>query len=94
MHCRRRDQSFGAGTRLRRGSFRRSETIPLLKLGRRRLMPNLEQVTCSEPTVAPINSAISSRLFPRSTRFLICWILSGVNLVCLPRMVGVPNSAI
>ena len=31
-------------------------------------MPNLEQVTCSEPTVTPINSAISSRLFPRSTR--------------------------
>jgi hypothetical protein len=43
-------------------------------------MPNLEQVTCSEPTVTPINSAISSRLFPRSTRVLICWILAGVNV--------------
>src|SRR5262245_1834695 len=31
-----------------------------------------EHVTCSEPTVTPINSAISSRLLPRSTRFLIC----------------------
>src|SRR5215510_12842321 len=39
--------------------------------------------SCREPTVTPINSAISSRLFPRSTRFLICWSLSGVN--CLPR---------
>jgi hypothetical protein len=46
-------------------------------------MPNLEQVTCSEPTVTPINSAIYSRLFPRSTRVLICWILAGVKR--LPR---------
>ena len=51
-------------------------------------MPNLEQVTCSEPTVTPINSAISSRLVPRSTRFLICWICSGVTLICLPRLRG------
>lgn len=49
------------------------------------LPEDLEQVTCSEPTVTPINSAISSRLFPRSTRVLICWILAGVNFVGLPR---------
>ena len=49
------------------------------------LPEDLEQVTCSEPTVTPINSAISSRLFPRSTRVLICWILAGVNSVGLPR---------
>src|SRR5215469_12723968 len=47
---------------------------------------NFEQVTCREPTVTPINSAISSRLFPRSTRFLICSSLSGVNFICLPRV--------
>src|SRR5262249_37598572 len=55
--------------------------------------PNLEQVTCREPRVTPINSAISSRLFPRSTRFLICWILSGVNFVCLPRARTWPTSS-
>ena len=64
---------------------RRSKPVPVLNIGRRRLTPNLEQVTCREPRVTPINSAISSRLFPLSTRFLICWILSGVNFVCLPR---------
>src|SRR5262249_6523377 len=64
---------------------RRSKPVPLLNIGRRRLTPNLEQVTCREPRVTPINSAISSRLFPLSTRFRICWILSGVNFVCLPR---------
>ena len=47
-------------------------------------MPNLEQVTCSEPMVTPINSAISSRLLPRSTRLMICCTLSGVNLIGLP----------
>src|SRR6516164_4593376 len=67
------------------GSPRRSKPVPVLKVGRRKLTPNLEQVTCREPRVTPINSAISSRLFPLSTRFLICWILSGVNFVCLPR---------
>src|SRR6516162_232488 len=67
------------------GSSRRSKPVPVLNIGRRKLTPNLEQVTCREPRVTPINSAISSRLFPRSTRFLICWILSGVNFVCLPR---------
>jgi hypothetical protein len=48
------------------------------------LISNLEQVTCRERTVTPINSAMSSRLFPCSTRFLICWILSGVNFIRLP----------
>jgi hypothetical protein len=51
-----------------------------LKPRPRRLMPKREHVTCSEPTVTPINSAISSRRVPRSTRFLICSMRSGVNL--------------
>ena len=48
------------------GPPRRSKPIPLLKTtGRRRLIPNLEQVTCREPTVTPIKlgdllSALSS----------------------------------
>src|SRR5262249_53504496 len=75
---------LGVETPLERGSSRPSDPAPVLKGGRRRLMPNLEHVTCSEPTVTPINSAISSRLLPRSSRFLICCILSGVNFSCLP----------
>src|ERR1700730_10261777 len=55
---------------------------------RRKLIPNLEQVTCREPTVTPINSAISTRLFPWWTRFLICWTFSEVNFVGLPRVVS------
>jgi hypothetical protein len=39
---------------------------------RRRLIPSFEHVTCREPMVAPMSSAISCRLFPFSTRFLIC----------------------
>src|SRR5262245_57430645 len=70
------------------GSLRRSKPVPILKVGRRKLTPNLEQVTCREPRVTPIKSAISSRLLPRSTRFLTCWILSGVNFICLPRVRG------
>src|SRR5262245_45746797 len=59
--------------------------FPVSKTTRRRLIPNLEHVTCRERTVTPISSAISSRRFPRSTRFLICGILSGVNFIPLPR---------
>src|ERR1700730_10620021 len=55
---------------------------------RRKLIPHLEQVTCREPTVTPINSEISTRLFPCSTRFLICWTFSEVNFVGLPRVVS------
>ena len=51
--------------------------------GRRRLIPSREQVTCNEPTVTPIVSAICSRLMPRSTRFLICC-SRGVNLIGRP----------
>jgi hypothetical protein len=47
-------------------------------------MPCLEHVTCSEPTVTPIVSAICSRFIPRSTRFLICSNRSGVNLIDRP----------
>src|SRR5262245_20805585 len=57
---------------------------PLLGLGRRKLIPSREQVTCSEPSVTPIVSAICSRLKPRSTRFLMCWSRSGVNLIGRP----------
>src|SRR5262249_23186896 len=57
---------------------------PLLSLGRRKLMPCFEHVTCSEPTVTPIVSAICSRLIPRSIRFLICSSRSGVNLIDRP----------
>src|SRR5262245_9631646 len=78
-------QGLGGETPLEHGSLRCREPVPVLKVGRRRLTPNLEQVTCSEPTVTPINSAISSRLLPRSTRFLICCTRSGVNFSCLPR---------
>src|SRR5262249_1304411 len=51
---------------------------------RRTLIANLEQVTVRERTGTPIHSAISSRLFPCSTRFLICWVLSGVTFPRLP----------
>src|SRR6516162_10873828 len=57
---------------------------PVLGLGRRKLIPSREQVTCSEPSVTPIVSAICSRLKPRSTSFLICWSRSGVNLIGRP----------
>src|SRR5262245_26777847 len=76
---------LGVEPPLERRSPRRSGPVPFLKVGCRRLTPNLEQVTCSEPTVTPINSAISSRLLPCSTRFLICCTRSGVNFSCLPR---------
>lgn len=55
-------------------------------LGRRRLIPKFEQVTCNVPIVTPMTSAISSRLIPRSTRLRICCILSGVYFVGLPRL--------
>jgi hypothetical protein len=44
-----------------------------------------------EPTVTPINAAISSRPVPRSTRFWICWIRSGVNFNGLPLETGLLN---
>jgi len=59
-----------------------------LSRGGRRLMPKREHVTCSEPTVTPISSAISSRRLPRSTRFLICSMRSGVNLTSRPRLIS------
>ena len=66
----------------------RSTLTPLFTMRRRRLIPSLEQVTAREPTVTPTSSAISSRLLPRSTRFLICCIRSGVNLIGLRRNEG------
>ena len=76
----------GAVVFLECGPPRRSKPAWVSKTGRRKLIPNLEHVTCREPTLTPINLAISCRLFPRSTRFLICWILSGVNFISLPRV--------
>jgi hypothetical protein len=46
-----------------------SKQTPLSILGRLRLMPSLEQVTCKETTVTSRISAISFRLFPLPTRF-------------------------
>jgi hypothetical protein len=53
---------------------------PLDKIIRRKLMPNLEHVTWSDPTVTPIRLAISSRLIPSPTNSLIFSITCGVNL--------------
>ena len=57
---------------------------PLYKIFRRKLMPNLEHVTWSDPTVTPSKLAISSRLTPCATNSLIFSIACGVNFVCLP----------
>jgi hypothetical protein len=57
---------------------------PLDKLIRRKLMPSLEHVTWREPTVTPSRLAISSRLIPCATNFLIFSITSPVNLTRLP----------
>jgi hypothetical protein len=57
---------------------------PLDKIIRRKLMPNLEHVTWSDPTVTPIRLAMSSRLIPAATDSLICSITCGVNLMRLP----------
>jgi hypothetical protein len=45
-----------------------SNLDPLVDLGLRRLIPSLEQVTFSVPTVTPTREAISSQLTPRATR--------------------------
>jgi hypothetical protein len=57
---------------------------PLDKLIRRKLMPSLEHVTWREPTVTPSRLAISSRLIPCATNFLIFSITCAVNLTRLP----------
>jgi hypothetical protein len=57
---------------------------PLAEIIRRKLMPNLEQVTWRDPTVTPTRLAISSRLIPNATKPLICSITCGVNLTRLP----------
>src|SRR5262249_50872594 len=57
---------------------------PLAEIIRRKLMPNLEQVTWRDPTVTPTRLAISSRLIPTATKPLICSITCGVNLTLLP----------
>src|SRR6476469_23431 len=63
---------------------RRCGDRPLCKIFRRKLMPNLEHVTWSDPTVTPSKLAISSRLTPCATNSLIFSIACGVNFVCLP----------
>src|SRR4249919_935264 len=62
---------------------RRCGDRPLCKILRRKLMPNLEHVTWSDPTVTPNNAAISSRLAPCATNSLILLIASGVNFLPL-----------
>jgi hypothetical protein len=61
---------------------------PLYKIFRRKLMPNLEQVTWSDPTVTPSKLAISSRLTPCATNSLIFSIAWGVNFARLPLAEG------
>src|SRR6516225_5373958 len=57
---------------------------PLGEIIRRKLMPNLEQVTWSDPTVTPSRLAIPSRLIPSASKSLIFWRASGVNFTRLP----------
>src|SRR5205807_6144789 len=57
---------------------------PLGKIIRRKLIPSLEHVTWSDPTVTPTRLAISSRLIPSRTNSLIFSITCGVNLMRLP----------
>src|SRR5262249_38685266 len=52
------------------------------KIIRRKLMPNLKDVTWRYPTLTPSRLAISSRLIPWATKSLISSITSGVN--CTP----------
>jgi len=59
---------------------------PLDKIIRRKLMPSLEHVTWSDPTVTPSRLAISSRLIPSATNALIFSIACGVNFMRLPLM--------
>ena len=49
----------------RPGGIAQAGGWPLCKIFRRKLMPNLEHVTWSDPTVTPSNPAISSRLVDR-----------------------------
>ena len=65
------------------GSSRRG-VGPLCKIFCRKLMPNLEHVTWSDPTVTPSKLAISSRLAPCATNSLIFSIACGVNFTRLP----------
>src|SRR5262249_41306610 len=57
---------------------------PLNKIIRRKLIPSLEHVTASDPTVTLSRFAISSRLMPSATNSLIFSITCGVNLTGLP----------
>ena len=56
------------------------DPLPLEYCRVRKLIPNLEHVTCREPTVTSINLAISSQI-PSATQSLIFWMFSGVNLI-------------
>src|SRR5262252_3124479 len=59
---------------------------PLGEIIRRKLIPSLEHVTWSDPTVTPSRLAISSRLIPSATHSLIFSIACGVNFMRLPLM--------
>ena len=63
---------------------RRRAVGPLCKIFCRKLMPNLEHVTWSDPAVTPSKLAISSRLTPCVTNSLIFSIACGVNFTRLP----------
>src|SRR5262245_16968171 len=68
---------------------RRTAPLPWAKARLLKLIPNLEQVTCREPTVTSSRLAISSRPTPCVTQPLIFAIFSGVNfLSCLPLTQG------
>ena len=59
-------------------------TEPFCRIIRRKLMPNLEHLTWSDPTVTPSKLAISSRLNPCATNTLIFSKARGVNFARLP----------
>src|SRR5262245_6466507 len=80
--------SIGGDATTATGRGRGGGAMKLGDRGRRRLIPSREQVTWSDPTVTSMISAISSRVFPPSTRFLICSIRSGVNLSRRPDFDG------
>src|SRR5215472_15160128 len=81
------------------GPPRRSKPIPLLKTtGRRRLIPNLEQVTCRQPTVTPIKlgdllsvnevpdllESLRRKLYLSSTNWRLGGKLFGLHHFCIP----------
>ena len=71
----------------------RGQPFPFVGLGRRRLIPSLEQETFSVPVVTPTKEAISSQLTPDLMSSLICSIRSGVSFVRRPRKLVAGDAA-